>query len=263
MKKSMILLSFLLLLAGASVAQSLSSSVVSTSGDYYTGPSSTLSVTMGEAVTEFYAAGAYTLGTGFQQSFPEFIKQLMLTLFLEGLYDGPNMHKAQNEGGDQFAGSIADKINVELFSGSAPYNTVSTISEVDIYTNGTATCSIPGSLNSNYYIAVRSRNHLQTWSAAPISFAGSSISYNFTDAASKAYGNNQKDLGEGVFGLYAGDANQDGYISATDINLITSMASSFATGYIACDINGDGVIDALDLIQADNNAAQSIERLIP
>jgi hypothetical protein len=41
------------------------------------------------------------------------------------------------------------------------------------------------------------------------------------------------------------------------------MASSFATGYIACDINGDGVIDALDLIQADNNAAQSIERLTP
>jgi len=263
MKKNMILLSFLLLLAGASVAQSLSSSVVSTSGDYYTGTTSTLSVTMGEAVTEFYSAGAYTLGTGFQQSFPEFIKQLMLTLFLQGLYDETAMHKAQNNSGDQFAGTVADRVSVLLHQSVAPYSLVTTISNVDLNTNGSVQCDVPGNYGSNYYVAVQNRNHLETWSATPISFAGGIISYNFTDAASKAYGSNQKVLGGGAYGFFAGDANQDGAVNNNDIDFITAQASLFTRGYVPQDINGDGVVDATDLIMTDNIAATFVQLMRP
>lgn len=47
--------------------QSLSSSVISTTGDYYTSGNYSLSVTIGEAVTDFYSSPTALLSTGFQQ----------------------------------------------------------------------------------------------------------------------------------------------------------------------------------------------------
>jgi hypothetical protein len=123
--------------------------------------------------------------------------------------------------------------------------------------DGSVTTTVPGNFSGSYYLALKHRNHLETWSAAPISFVGTSISYNFTDAAARAFGNNQKEVWPNTFGLYAGDATQDGTINADDADNVSAQANAFATGYIPQDINGDGSIDALDLILIDNNAAIS------
>ncbi len=101
--------------------QSLSPTVVSTAGDYYTGTAATLSVTIGEPVIETYTSGSVILSTGFQQS--DLMKQIMLTLFLEGLWNGTGLNKAQNEAGDQYTGTTADKITIELHN-AADYGTV-------------------------------------------------------------------------------------------------------------------------------------------
>jgi hypothetical protein len=43
-----------------------------------------------------------------------------------------------------------------------------------------------------------------------------------------------------------------------DLNIVKSQAQVFAKGYLAEDVNGDGTVDALDLIQTDNNAAAAV-----
>jgi hypothetical protein len=252
---------FIVVLASASMglrAQLLASSVVSTSGAYFSNTNASVSVTLGEAVQAYYSNASNSLSVGFQQAYPPLLKQLLLTIFLEGLYDGPSMRKAQNVSGDQFTGTVADRINVVLRQSTAPYTALTTLANVDLNTNGTAEANVTGSYGGNYYLVIQHRNHLETWTASPVSFAGTTISYNFTDASIKAYGNRLKDLGEGVFGIYAGDADANGLINLADVDSATASATAFATGYIPNDVNGDGTVDALDLILIDNNAANAV-----
>jgi hypothetical protein len=98
-------------------------------------------------------------------------------------------------------------------------------------------------------------------SAAPVSFAGTTISYQF-DSDSKAYGNNMKFKG-GLWVIYGGDANQDGLVDSGDMIIIDNDASTFATGYLVSDINGDGLIDSGDMIILDNNASAFIAVVLP
>lgn len=261
--KVIVLNLYLLLLSLALSAQTLSIEAISTSGSYYANSSGSLGITMGEAVQAWYSNSTHSLNIGFQQVYPPQLKQLLFTLFLQGLYDGPGMHKAQNSAGDQYAGTVADLIDVVLRQSASPYSTVTTINNVEMNTNGSAQCTIPGNYGANYYIAIQNRNHLETWSAVPVSFAGDTISYNFTDAASRAFGSNQINLGGGVWGFYAGDADHDGDVDNADMVLISTKAASFRRGYEDTDLNGDGVVDALDLIVGDNNAANSIQLVNP
>jgi hypothetical protein len=133
---------------------------------------------------------------------------------------------------------------------------------VDLLTDGTVQVTMPGTLSGDYYIAVLHRNSLETWSASPVSFAGSSISYDFSGAASAAFGNNLKQDGT-LYLLYSGDVNQDGNIDGFDIDLIDFKTSAFGAGYLPEDINGDGITDALDLITTDNNGSLFISVIRP
>lgn len=187
-----------------------------------------------------------------------------LTLFLEGLYGSAGvMNKAQNAVGNQYSGSIADKITFELHNALNYAVTAYSNTNVDVSTDGIASLSVPSNVQGSYYITVKHRNSLQATSASPISISGSPISYNFSTAQSQAYGNRLKPLGEGIFGLYAGDVDGNGLINLTDINTITGVATSFGTGYIATDVNGDGTVDAFDLILTDNNAALGVSSSTP
>ena len=187
------------------------------------------------------------------------VKNLSLMVYLEGLYSTTTgqMNKAHNASGEQFEGLKADEVSLELRSSGSPYSLIHSASNLTLNMDGSIVTTLPGNLSGSYYVAIKNRNHLETWSAAPVSFAGSTISYNFTDAAARAYGSNQKEVLPNTFGLYAGDANQDGAINADDSDNAANQASLFATGYIPQDINGDGSVDALDLILIDNNAAMA------
>jgi len=197
-----------------------------------------------------------TITQGVLQTWPEAVKNLMLTLYLEGLFRGGSMAKAQNASGDEFLGDVADKITVELHSASAYSNTVYSVSDIALSTTGQANVSIPGRNYGSYYVTVKHRNSLETTTAAPVSFANGTIEYSF-DVPSKVFGNNLKGVNES-YCIYAGDVNGDGFINAADINSLYSEASVFTTGYITNDVNGDGIVDAMDLILTDNNAANFI-----
>ena len=182
---------------------------------------------------------------------------LTLTLFLEGLINNNVMNKTQSVSGNQFPGTVADVITVELHASTTPFSIVSSAYSVNLNTDGTATTIIPSAYNGSYYIAIKSRNHIETWTSSPISFASSPINVNFSASQNSAYSNNLKIIGN-KFCIFAGDLNQDGTVDGFDLTLLSNKAVLFNTGYIPEDLNGDGIVDALDIIMLDNNAANFV-----
>lgn len=192
------------------------------------------------------------------------IKNLNLTLFLEGLYNGGSiMRKAQGDLGDEFLGNIADKITIELHDPVTYSNIVYSVGNIDLTTSGLAIAQIPGIYSNSYYVTVLHRNSIATVSASPLSFSTNTVNYDFTSALSQAFGSNLVNLGAGVFGIYGGDANVDGAVDALDILDVQNDVTLFTSGYMVSDINGDGSIDIMDLILVQNNAILFISSYTP
>ncbi len=235
---------------------------VSPAANNSTGGSATLSNggylvwSVGEPIVGTVFGSSASVTQGVLQTWPDTFKNLVLTLYLEGLFRGGSMAKAQNASGDEFLGDVADKITVELHNAGTYSTIVYSATEIALSTTGQASISIPGRNYGSYYVTVKHRNSLETTTAAPVSFANGTIEYSF-DVPSKAFGNNLKGVNES-YCIYAGDVNGDGFINAADINSLYSAASVFSTGYITDDVNGDGIVDAMDLILTDNNAANFI-----
>ena len=105
-----------------------------------------------------------------------------------------------------------------------------------------------------YYIVVKHRNSLETWSSAGNSFTYGSLSYDFTNSDSQAFGNNLIQKGS-KFCIYSGEINQDGIIDLSDIVSVYNDASNFQTGYIFSDLTGDMFVDLSDLTTVVNSSA--------
>ena len=183
-------------------------------------------------------------------------------LFLEGFYSGsgtmnPNLSTVEIS----VDPSETDTITVNLWAVSSLANTDPDYSvKTVIHTDGTATVQFPAGVSGNaYYIAVKHRNHIETWSHDPVLFTGN-VSYDFTQSLSAAYDDGvnppMKSLGDGNFGIYAGDINQDGAIDGLDMNHIDNEVGFF--GYNSSDVNGDGATDGLDMNFVDNNSQLSL-----
>ncbi|MHC1776402.1 MAG: GEVED domain-containing protein [Lentimicrobium sp.] len=193
-------------------------------------------------------------------------KTLNLTALLEGLFDGVDkMNQAQEVDGsltqfNKFAGTTVDTLSIYLANASPPYDFVYGAHAINVNPSGNFSVMVPSGLSGNYYIAVFHRSSVQTWSGSAVSFAGSSISYNFTTSASQAYGSNQKDLlGNGSrWGLFTGDVSsssaiQDGYVDFFDLINIFNLNVASAYGFQPPDLTGDGFVDFFDLAMVYNN----------
>jgi len=192
-------------------------------------------------------------------------KTLNLTLFHEGLYVGPDqMRKAQGNAGDQFPGTTADVITVELHDAAAgQYSTIlHTASDINLSTTGLASASIPSNFTGSYYVTIKHRNSIETVSATPLSFAGSVINYDFTTSAAMAFGGVLKNVGAN-WAIYAGDVNQDDLVDLSDMISVDNLSATAATGYLPEDINGDALIDITDMIIIDNNSSLAIGAVTP
>lgn len=104
------------------------------------------------------------------------------------------MNTATNEfGNPQWGAGNADKITIELRDSAQNYLLIFSDTNVMLKTDGNAfTSKIAALNNGKYYIVAKHRNHIETWSAAPITFATDTTFYNFTTSADKAFGNNMK-----------------------------------------------------------------------
>jgi len=158
--------------------------------------------------------------------------------------------------------TIADSIEVVLYEATAPYSIVASDSAV-LHTNGTAHCVFPA-LNGNYYIGIRHRNALFTWSAQPVSISSSTVaSYDFTNAANKAYGDNQIEVETGIFAIFSGDLNADENVDLFDVLQVENDITNFVYGYASTDLNGDGNVDLFDTLPLELNLLNFVYSIHP
>ena len=171
---------------------------------------------------------------------------LNLKLFIEGYYTGSSTMKSVKNNQDGVSPlTDVENITIELHNTTNPFTLVASTTSM-LKTNGNVICSFPTASIGSYYIAVKSRNGLETWSATPQSIGTTAVTYNFSSAANKAFGSNMKNLGSGVFGFYSGDINHDESIDATDAPDLMNDIDNSAFGIKATDLNGDGSVDATD-----------------
>jgi hypothetical protein len=182
---------------------------------------------------------------------------LNMTCYIQGYWDaGSNaMSPVLFNQGEVTTATACDSMDVELRDATT-YGLVSSIRTV-LNQDGTATCVFPTSYGS-YYIVIKHRNAIQTWSANPIYLGASPVSYNFSTAASQAYGDNQIEVSTGVWALFSGDIVIDENIDLLDLGFLENDISIFAYGYISTDVNGDGNVDLLDSPTLESNISNFI-----
>lgn len=112
--------------------------------------------------------------------------------------------------------------------------------------DGSSAVIVPTAFTDNLYVVVYHRNHIRVMSANALTMTGGIYTYDFTDAADKAFDSQQKDLGGGFFGMYAADGYNDGVVFSEDLDVLLNEYPTFG-GYNAADFNLDGTVFSEDL----------------
>ena len=171
---------------------------------------------------------------------------LNLKLFIEGYYSGSSTMQAVKFNQDGVSPiTDVENITVALHKATAPYALVTTTTGV-LKTNGNLALHFTGATSGSYYIVVKSLNGIETWSATPQVLSATALNYDFSTAANKAFGSNLKNLGNGVFGLFTGDINQDKNINSADTSSLYDDINNSVYGIKPTDLNGDGSVDNSD-----------------
>jgi hypothetical protein len=191
---------------------------------------------------------------------------LNLRMLIEGYYIGGGLMQAAP---DPFNHPLlADTVLIELRNNVSPY-ALAFSQKGTINTNGNGSFIFPTG-PSSYYMVVKHRNALETWSASPVQM-NSLSTYDFTNSQSKAYGNNMVNVGalfneQPIWAFYSGDISdpslglgyQDGIIESQDYLEMENAVSLISTGYIIQDITGDDIVESQDYLIMENNVGAII-----
>ena len=160
--------------------------------------------------------------------------------------------------------SLSDTIYAYLRNTFSPYGIIDSGKyKIDSLTF-TGSVLFANAPTGNYYIQIRHRNSIETWSkSGGESYnIGTALNYDFTTAQSKAYGNNMMHKGS-VWNIYSGDVNQDGAVDLDDVVFVFNDVNNFVTGYTIGDLNGDGMTDLSDVLLTYNNSGLFIQVIRP
>ena len=160
--------------------------------------------------------------------------------------------------------NMKDTINVFLRSPVSPYSTIDSSRATLDSVSFNGYCFFNNAQSGKYYIVVKHRNTLETWSRSggDTILRGNSVSFDFTSDSSKTFGHNVIKTGT-IYSFYSGDVNQDGGINALDISSVDNDAFNFVSGYVVTDVTGNNVTDASDLAITDNNAFNFVGKITP
>jgi hypothetical protein len=226
--------------------------------------------TWSENSTTYTSSGTYTSTSTNAAGCPN-TKTLVLTINpcesvvtikmnIQGYYDA-DAHAMRavmaNQGVSGASATDVDDVTVELRDSSTNALVVSTTARLK--TDGTAIATFGTAPSGSFYIAVKHRNSLETWSATAQTVGATPLTYDFTTAANKAYGNNMIQLESGVYGFYSGDLNQDGFIESGDYPSLYNDSDAGLEGYYSTDLNGDGFVESGDYPILFNNSDSGIE----
>jgi len=178
---------------------------------------------------------------------------LILKASIEGFYD---------QGSDRL--NIRDTVRVYLRQTASPFALVDSAKTVIDSLNFSGVCFFNNAATGKYYLQLKHRNGLETWSKAGGDSIkrGNSVSYDFTSAGSQAYGNNQILLGS-KYCIYSGDVIQDGTVELADLLDTYNGGSVFLSGYVVYDINGDYLVDLDDILTVYNNSSSFVAVMKP
>ncbi|HRE40236.1 MAG TPA: FG-GAP-like repeat-containing protein [Ignavibacteria bacterium] len=125
--------------------------------------------------------------------------------------------------------------------------------------NFTVDLEFKNAISGVYYLVIKHRNCIETWSklGGEKINRGDSYIYDFTNSPGSAYGDNLK-LKGGKYCLYSGDVNSSGVINSTDRTLIRNNVGQI--GYIRFDLDGNGVVNSSDRTIVRNNTGISRQR---
>jgi len=181
---------------------------------------------------------------------PDIYQRLNLTAFAEGQYNSQDNI------------TVPDTFKVYLRNNFSPYLIIDSTNTF-LSNTGTGYCNFKKAVSGiNYFIAVKHRNAMETWSSVSIPFVNYYMQYDFTSSASQAYGNNQIQKGQ-KFCFYSGDVNNDGTIDGSDVSLVENDVNINASGYLNTDLTGDNTVDASDLSIIEYNADNSVVKITP
>jgi hypothetical protein len=178
---------------------------------------------------------------------------LNLTAFIEGFYNSISNNM------------ISDTVRVYLKNTSSPYATIDSSKGI-LSNSGTGTFLFSNAVNgTNYYLEVKHRNSIETWSNSVVIFSAGLLTYDFSNAANKAYGDNQKEVDATPvrFSFYSGDFNLDGFVNLDDVIGVYNAAGNFVNGYVSADMNGDNLTDLADVIITNNNSNNFVSVVKP
>src|SRR6267378_1325237 len=217
-------------------------------------------------------------GTSNPQTFTVKSTVAKLKVFLQGCYTGGSMRTTLRDKGliplSQPYGSapynypgteavtsippgVVDWLLLEIRSGSSGATKVATRAAflksngTVVDTDGISPVMLANVGVGNYYIVVSHRNHLAVMSASALTLTDSTVLFDFTTGIAQYFGGDAKNVGGGVFALYAGDYSENGFIDIDDF--VGPDNEVFQSGYRRSDLNMDGFVDSGDFIDPDNN----------
>jgi hypothetical protein len=170
------------------------------------------------------------------------------TALIEGFYNGTSM--------------TPDTVTVELRNNTFPY-ALADQAKIFLNSSGRGNGKFYNAVNGTpYYLVLKHRNAIETWSSVSITFTNGSSTYDFTTASNKAYGNNLRLIGA-KWCIFVGDVNQDGFVNVQDLNTVYSANVSGLTGYIPADLNGDNYSEVFDLSLVFRNYVSGVQSIKP
>lgn len=177
-------------------------------------------------------------------------KNLDLTVLVEGMYDSLSNN------------TVSDTVSVYLRNTASPYDIIDSAKSL-LNTSGNGVIQFSEASNATpYYIVVKHRNSIETWSASGNSFLINNLSYDFTTSSSQAFGNNET-LKSTKYCIYSGDQNQDGVVDLDDLVNVSNDANIFLAGYNNSDLNGDLVVELSDVLFCSNNSSKFAVKILP
>jgi hypothetical protein len=185
--------------------------------------------------------------------------QLTLKAIIQGFYVGggqmsPGLMNAEvlHSNAEQ-----SDTITVELRTVADPSVLATSPISAILSTTGIAYCFFDLSLiNDSYWIVLKHRNLIETWSSNPV-FLTAYSNYDFTIASTQAFDEGALPMFEvepGIWACYNGDIDHDGAITSLDMTIEENDTNIGAFGYVTSDLDGDGGSTSLDMTLIENNA---------
>lgn len=163
--------------------------------------------------------------------------------------------------------NMKDTVRVYLRNNVFPYAVVdSSVAVIDSVSN-TANFTFYNSGAGNYYLQTKHRNSIESWSKS----GGESLSpgllsaYSFTTGVSQTFGNNAVQVNSSPvrFAIYNGDSNIDGIVDAADVSNTENDITNSISGYVNTDCTGDKFVDGADLSLVENNSANTVLSVMP